>query len=434
VLVLLPAVFGGDGGGAGQVALATIVALLKMGVLVAATFVIGGRFIPWLIEKAASTGSRELFSLTVLTVVLGIAVGSTKLFGVSMALGAFLAGMVVGRSEFSLRAASEVLPMRDAFAVLFFVSVGMLLDPRQVLASPGIVSATLAVILIGKPLAAMFIVSVLGYPPKTSLAVAVALAQIGEFSFILSSVGVQLGILDAAASQTLVAAAIVSITLNPILYRLTDAAAKWASTQPKLWKLLNARVADPTTGPRSEREEELAGRHRAIVVGFGPVGRTVTRLLKENDIEPTVIEMNLETVRRLRGEGIPAVYGDASRRETLVMAGIKVAGTLVLSSAGMHTAEEVIKLAKELNPDVHVLARSTYVREMDALHAAGAQQIFSSEGEVALSMTEVVLRELGATPDQIDRERDRVRRELIARPLRPVHAPVNKDPVVGGTH
>jgi CPA2 family monovalent cation:H+ antiporter-2 len=363
----------------------------------------------------ATTGSRELFTLAVLVVALGIAVGAAKLFGVSMALGAFLAGMVVRQSDFSLRAASEALPMRDAFAVLFFVSVGMLFDPHSLWATPGLVAATLGIILIGKPLAALAIVLLLRYPFRTALAVAVALAQIGEFSFILAALGRQLEILPEALGNALVAAAIVSISLNPLFFRAIDRLEAAARRHPGLWRRLNgrARAGEPAGEPAGAPE----ARYRAIVVGFGPIGRTVARLLRESGIEPTVIEMNLETVRSLRAEGLPAVYGDATHREILSEAGVAGAVALVLSTAGMHGSEESIRLARELNPGIRVFARTAYLREMPALRRAGADAVFAGEGEVALTITEFILRQLGATAEQIDRERERMRSELLGAPL-----------------
>jgi CPA2 family monovalent cation:H+ antiporter-2 len=416
VLVLLPALVGSRQAALGYVPLALGLAALKMTALMVFTLLVGGRLIPWLLEHVAATHSRELFTLTVLVLALGIAVGAATLFGVSMALGAFLAGMVVGRSDFSLRAASEALPMRDAFAVLFFVSVGMLLNPRVLLEAPWLVAATLGVIMLGKPLAALAIVLLLRYPPRVALAVAVALAQIGEFSFILAALGKELGLLTDAATNTLVAAAIVSITMNPLLYRLVEPATAWAARRRRLWGWLNARArpqlpsaADVVT----DGAFPLAPGYRAIVVGYGPVGQTVTRLLRENGIEPIIIEMNRDTVHRLREAGVSAVYGDASHRETLQGAGVERAGSLILSAAGMHASAEVIRLARELNPTIRILARSAYVREIPALHQAGAERVFSGEGEVALALTEAILRTLGATPDQIDQERDRVHTDLF---------------------
>ncbi|MFO0849026.1 MAG: cation:proton antiporter [Gemmataceae bacterium] len=412
VLVVLPALFGAAGGGAAGVPLALGAAAVKVGVLVALTFVLGGRVIPWLLERVARTGSRELFTLTVLVVALGIAVGSAKLFGVSMELGAFLAGMVVGRSEFSLRAAADALPMRDAFAVLFFVSVGMLLDPSSLIQSPLLIAATLGVVLVGKPVAAFAIVWLLRYPPKVALAVAVALAQVGEFSFILTKLGQDLGVLTDAASNTVVAAAILSITLNPVLYRLVDPAEAWAARRPRLWRWLTAR-SQPARGERATAAADSGGpNYRTVVVGYGPVGRTVTRLLRENEIEPTVIELNLDTVRQLREQGVPAVYGDATHRDTLTQAGVERAATLILSSSAMRGSADVIRLARELNPGIRVLARTAYLRESAALREAGSEVVVSGEGEVALALTEAILRRLGATPEQIDRERARVRDDL----------------------
>jgi monovalent cation:H+ antiporter-2, CPA2 family len=416
VLVLLPALVGSHQAGLSHVPLALGLGMLKVASLVACTFLVGGRLIPWLLERVAATHSRELFTLTVLVLALGIAVGSATLFGVSMALGAFLAGMVVGRSDFSLRAASEALPMRDAFAVLFFVAVGMLLNPRHLMEAPGLVVATLGVILLGKPLAALGIVLLLRYPFRVALAVAVALAQIGEFSFILAILGKELGLLTDTAMHTVVATAIISITLNPLLYRLIDPVAAWVTHRPRLWGWLMTRthtLLPPEAALIPDRTPAASPRHRAVVVGYGPVGQTVTRLLQDNNMAPTIIELNRDAVRCLREAGVSAVYGDASHREILQAAGVSSAGSLILSAAGLHASTEVIRLARDLNPAIRILARAAYVRESPALHQAGAEYVFSGEGEVALAMTEAILCSLGATPEQIDRERERVHRDLV---------------------
>ena len=416
VLVLLPTLVGNQQAGLSHVPLALGLGMLKVAILVACIFLVGGRLIPWLLERVATTHSRELFTLTVLVLALGIAVGSATLFGVSMALGAFLAGMVVGRSDFSLRAASEALPMRDAFAVLFFVAVGMLLNPRHLMEAPGLVATTLGVVLLGKSLAALGIVLLLRYPLRVALAVAVALAQIGEFSFILAILGKELGLLTDTAIHTVVAAAIISITLNPLLYRLIDPVAAWVARRPRLWGWLTTRthtLRPPQAALISDRTPVASPRHRAVVVGYGPVGQTVTRLLQDNNIEPTIIELNRDTVRCLREAGVSAVYGDASHREILQGAGVDSAGSLILSAAGLHASAEVIRLARGLNPAIRILARAAYVRDSPALHQAGAEYVFSGEGEVALAMTEALLRSLGATPEQIDRERERVHRDLV---------------------
>jgi K+:H+ antiporter len=416
VLVLLPTLVGSQQAGLSHVPLALGLGMLKVATLVVCTFLVGSRLIPWLLERVAATHSRELFTLTVLVVALGIAVGSATLFGVSMALGAFLAGMVVGRSDFSLRAASEALPMRDAFAVLFFVAVGMLLNPHHLLEAPGLVATTLGIILLGKPIAALGIVLLLGYPLRVALAVAVALAQIGEFSFILAILGKDLGLLTDTAMHTVVATAIISITLNPLLYRLIDPVEAWIARHPRLWGWLTAHthtLLPPTAAGVPDGTPAASPDHRAVVVGYGPVGQTVTRLLQDNNIAPTIIELNRDTVRCLREAGVSAVYGDASHREILQGAGVDSAGSLILSAAGLQASAEVIRLARVLNPAIRILARAAYVRDSPALHQAGAEYVFSGEGEVALAMTEALLRSLGATPEQIDRERDRVHRDLV---------------------
>ncbi len=412
VLVVLPAVFGPAAGQGTSLPLTLAIATLKIAALVAFTFLVGGWVIPRGLAYVTKTGSRELFTLAVLAVALGIAVGSAKLFGVSMALGAFLAGMVVARSDFSLRAATDALPMRDAFAVLFFVSVGMLVDFKSLLEFPLLVAATLAIILIGKPLAALGLVLVMKYPLRVALSVAVALAQIGEFSFILATMGRQLGLLPGEASNILVAGAILSITLNPMLYRCVDPAERWIRRQPWLNRLVRSQApAEASAAPAKPRQ---SARHAAVVVGYGPVGQTVARLMRENDIEPTIIELNLETVQRLRSEGVAAVYGEASHPETLQQAGVAEARFLILSASSIRDGKEVIRAARDLNPRLEVLARTAYLREQADLQAAGADGVFAGEGEVALSMTEHILRELGATSEQIDRESARIRDGLFS--------------------
>jgi len=399
VLVTLPALFGGDTSEGGPW-LALLFALLKVVALVVLTFVIGERVVPKLLGYVAATRSRELFTLAVLVLALGLGVGSAKLFGVSMALGAFLAGMIVGRSEFSLRAASEALPMRDAFAVLFFVSVGMLFDPRFVLEQPALIAVSLAIVLIGKPLAAIAIVLLLRYTSRMALAVGIALAQIGEFSFILATLGRDLKLLPPEAMSTLVATSIFSITLNPLLYRLVP---HFAAFRARRLGALHTEAAPASRGSRQG----------AIVVGWGPVGQTVSRLLAHNGVEPTIIEMNLETVRKLKAEGRKAFYGDANQPDVLAEAGIGRAISLVLSAPTDSLSVETVRRIRELNPNLMVVARCSYLREITALREAGAAAAFSGEGEVALAMTEFILRELGAPHEHIDHERHRVHAELF---------------------
>jgi CPA2 family monovalent cation:H+ antiporter-2 len=407
-LVVLPIAFAEDGSGRG-LGPALLLTGAKVAALVAFTAVVGTRVIPRVLDHIAHTHSRELFTLAVLVIALGIAVSSAVVFDVSVALGAFLAGLVVGRSEYSLRAASEALPLRDAFAVLFFVSVGMLLNPLALLGHPTLIAGTLAVVMIGKPLVAFGITWLMRYPFATSLSVAVALAQIGEFSSMLSRVGSDLRLLTAEAGNVLVAVAIVSIVLNPVLYRGIKPLDRWTLAHPGLRRVLDrSRPGEP----EEQRATQVDSAHRAIVVGYGPTGRAVTRLLRENGFDTTVVDMNVNTVRELRERGMRAVYGDATHRDTLAEAGVAQADNLILTSAGMAESRETIRYAKELNPAVHVLARASYLRDLTALRDAGAETIVSAEGEVALALTERILQRLGATPEQIDHERERVRSEL----------------------
>lgn len=404
VLVLLPAVFVGNATPA-QIATSAALTLAKVGALVLVTAIVGPRLIPKLLDRVAATRSRELFTLTILVLALGIAAGST-VFGMSMPLGAFLAGLVVGRSDYSLRAATEALPMRDAFAVLFFVSVGMLLDPMAIMRSPGLVIAALAAVVIGKPLVASLVLWLMRYPLRTVLTVALSIGQLGEFSFILTVLGRDLGILPADAMNVVVAVSIASITLTPIASRFADPAERL------LMRARNRHHATASDELGTGAASSLNPRDRAVVVGYGPTGRTVARLLRDNDIAPTVIELNMDTVRALRQEGTSAVYGDARHADTLITAGVRHADTLIVSGADSG-ASETIRNARELNPALHVFARGGYLRDVTTLRDAGAEQVFSGEGEVALAMTEAVLRRLGATPEQIDRERARVHDDLF---------------------
>ena len=418
LLVILPVLFKPGNAEISDLPIAIAIAMVKIAILVALTFFVGGRFIPWLLERVAATRSRELFTLTVLVLALGIAVGAASLFGVSMALGAFLAGMVVRQSEFSFRAASEALPMRDAFAVLFFVSVGMLFNPAQLMETPGLILATLAIILMGKPLAALIIVLALGYAPRVALSVAVALAQIGEFSFILATAGLDLGILEKNGANTLVAAAIISISLNPLLYRLIRPLENQLENT-RFWQMLEIRSRRRTAQDAVDLKHHHVpvSRDRAVLIGYGPTGRTMARLLSENGIEPIVLELNLDAIHELKTEGISSIYGDATRKEILKAAGIEGAVVLILSSAGMQGSKDVIQMARELNQGLRIIARAAYLRDIPVLRQAGADAVFSGEGEVALNMTEHILRQLGATSEQIDRERERIRFELFGGPM-----------------
>jgi CPA2 family monovalent cation:H+ antiporter-2 len=404
VLVLLPALK--DGSSPGALAMSIVLAIVKVSALAAIAAFVGRRAIPAILDRIAATRSRELFTLAVLALAIGLAVASAAVFGVSIALGAFLAGMVVGSSDYSLRAATDALPMRDAFAVLFFVSVGMLLRPSVLLDAPAFTLTALAIVLVLNPLTAAVVARLMRYPGRTVASVAISLGQIGEFSFILVSLGRSLAIVPADATDIVVATAIISITINPLAFRAIEPIERWLAEKRI------ARIADDPEAMDVGASSRLDPQGRAIVIGYGPTGRTVTRLLRENGISPTVVELNIDTVRQVRDAGGSAVYGDARHPDTLVSAGLPHAATLIVSGADTGSPE-IIRHARTINPGVHVFVRSGYLRDVPPLKDAGAEQVFSGEGEVALAMTEAVLRRLGATPDQIDRERDRVRQELF---------------------
>lgn len=408
VLVLLPALMGPDQRPE-TIVWTVLIASGKLALLAGIVLVGGAKFVPWLLAKVAETRSRELFTLGVLATALGISAGSAYLFDVSMALGAFLAGMVVGQSDFSARAGAEALPLRDAFAVVFFISVGMLFDPVQAFESPMLIGIALGIVLIGKPLAAILIVALLGYSFRIGLGVAIALAQIGEFSFLLAALGLQLNVLPGPAMNALVATAILSIMLNPLIYRTRGAIEGLVKRNAFLWRLLNRQSA-ATPNLRQKPQGDPA--HTAVIIGFGPVGRSVFRLLQQRGISPTVIEMNVETALRLRSEGVPCVYGDANQMEVLEQAGIEQASTLILSASGASGMTEAIRKARDENPRILVLARSDYVAESKGIAAAGADEVFSGEGEVALAITDSILRHLGSTPDQLDEARTWIREFL----------------------
>ena len=314
-----------------------------------------------------------------------------------MELGAFLAGLAVGRSEFAARAAIDALPMRDAFAVLFFVAVGMLFEPRSLLQNPLLIAAVLFVVMIGKPLIAMATVRALGTPMATAVPVGAAFSQVGEFSFILGTVARQLEVIDDTGWNALVAVSILSISLNPSVYR-------WA-------RGLAARTGKLPPVPEEQRVE--IDPNRSILVGYGPIGKIVHRLLADQGVVVAVIDLNLKTVRRLRSEGHAAVYGDVLRPGTLVEAGISTAGSLILS-ANIEDAAEVIRQARTLNPELQVFARCTYLRDVPELRRAGADLVASGEAEVGVVMAEAAasLRRDKADPVAKAERRDAVRKRL----------------------
>jgi CPA2 family monovalent cation:H+ antiporter-2 len=393
-LLLLPIIFVSDKMVSGNAGMVLSLITLKIIALVISVVVLGRWVIPWVLERIAFTRSRELFTLSILVIAMGIAVVSSGIFDVSMALGAFLAGIAVGRSEFAARAAGDALPMRDAFAVLFFVSIGMLFDPRSILNEPLLISMVLAVVLLGKPLSTMLTVWILGKPFSTALPVGAALSQVGEFSFILGTVARELGLINDAGWNAMVAASIISIALNPTIYRV---ARKLSSKKVKL---------NPPEGERPAIDH-----NRCILVGYGPVGKTVHRLLVERGSQITVIELNLDTARKLRADGCTVIYGDVLRPGTLEDAGIAESGSLILS-ADVEDGVEIVRRARILNPDIRILARCSHLRDVDALRSAGASIVAAGEVEVAVALAEAVSEGVDTADADANVQRKSIRNRL----------------------
>jgi CPA2 family monovalent cation:H+ antiporter-2 len=400
VLVLLPAFAAVAAGGAsGQnVALTLGEALLKAGALAVLMVVVGKRVVPWLLVQVAREGSQEMFTLGVLAAALGIAFASSAVFGVSLALGAFLAGAVVGETDLSHKAAADALPLRDAFAVLFFVSVGMLLDPAYLLQNPLAILAVLALVVVGKSIAAIGIVALLGYPLRTGLTVGAGLAQIGEFSFILATAGVGLGVLPVEAYQLVVAGALISITLNPFVFALVDPVDAWLKARPGIRHRLE-RAGGPLARP-APAQEPMRG--HAVICGWGRVGRTVARALEARGFAYVVIEEHRRTVESLREHGVQALYGDIADAELLHHAGIARARVLVFAAYDPPAAEFAVEHSRSVNPRIEIVARVETPEEARRLLDRGATQTVEGERELAVQMARYTLRRFGVTSREVE--------------------------------
>ncbi|MFO1075138.1 MAG: YbaL family putative K(+) efflux transporter [Geminicoccaceae bacterium] len=398
-LVLLPALAGPLGGHVGDAAhgggsqfglLVTLALTLgKVTLFVALVLVVGRRVVPWLLAQAARTGSRELFTLAVLALALGIALGSAELFGVSFALGAFFAGVVLNESDLSHQAAADSLPLQDAFAVLFFVSVGMLFDPAIVLREPLAVVAVVLVIVLGKSLAAFAIVLVCGYPVGTALTVSASLAQIGEFSFILAGLGLELGLLPAEGRDLVLAGALLSITLNPLMFAAVGPAGAWLARR-NLFARKDAIDADELVQP-----EVASLREHAVIVGFGRVGSAIGEALDAFELPFIVIERDRRRVEDLHARGVKAIFGDAAAPGLLAAAGIERARVLVIATPDRLQARRVLALAKAANPEIESVVRTHSEAEHDFLEHNGVGLAVVAERELALGMMAYALRSLG---------------------------------------
>lgn len=401
VLVLLPALapmLAPGSGGALDPALWLTLArtLLAVSAFVALMLVVGRRVFPWLLWQVARTGSRELFTLCVVAAAVTIAFGSAKLFGVSFALGAFFAGMVLRESQFSHRAAEESLPLRDAFAVLFFVSVGMLFDPRVMIELPLQVAAVVAVIMVGKSLAAAALVLLLRYPLNTALTVSVSLAQIGEFSFILAALGVSLKLLPVEGQSLIVAGSLISMALNPLTFSLIEPLERWILARSALARRFAQRDDPLAELPASTEERYLA--RQVVLVGYGRVGRRIAAALREAAIPCVVVDEHRERVEDLRAQGAPAVIGDAAEPAVLIQAHIAEAALLVIAVPDALGVRRMIETARTLNPQVQVAVRSHHEDEAKWLAAEGGARVFVGEEELAQAMLRHTLATMRAIP------------------------------------
>lgn len=395
VLVLLPALAVPSGGAASgfgpdrSTALTVVVTLAQVGGFVAFMLIVGRRLFPWLLWHVAKTGSRELFTLCVVAAAVGIAFGSAAVFGVSFTLGAFFAGLVLRESEFSQRAAQQTLPLQDAFAVLFFVSVGMLFDPDIVVSQPLRVMATVAVIMLGKPVAAMVLVLVFRYPVRAALTVAASLAQIGEFSFILAGLGVLLGILPREGQSLILAGAVLSIALNPVLFTALIPLEKWLLRKPGLATRLET-AANPLAELPTSTERRFLSK-QVVLVGWGRVGKRIADALTAEAIPYVVAEENREFVETLRGRGIPAVWGDATEASVLIQAHIRDAKALVIATPETIHVRKMVDIARTLNPLIQIVVRSHNAAEAELLESEGAGKVFVGESELANAMVRHLL-------------------------------------------
>jgi len=405
ILVLLPSIAVAmtteQGVGASTLVTALGLALVKLGLMWVVILVVGGKVVPWLLTQVAKTRSQELFTLTVLVVAFATAVGAAVVFDASMALGAFLGGMVVGKSSVSHQAGADLLPLKDAFSVLFFVSVGMLFDPGFLFEHPFMVLTCFLIVIIAKPLVAMIVVSLLGYSVHTALTVATGLAQVGEFSFILAQAAEKLNLIPTEVYSILVICCMASIILNPSLVKRVPVIEKWLRKRPAIWRALSYRADRKAMKGNQVMEavltieEEDAG--RAIVVGYGPTGRQVVATLTDQGLVPVVIDMNVDTVNDLTSQGCHAVFGDSSKNEVLHAAGVEKARYLVVTLPDVSLTAATVTAAMGLNPDLRILVRARFLNDKGLLCSLGVSAVAFEEEEVAKTLANLVLEDLKGT-------------------------------------
>ncbi|MGA9837594.1 MAG: YbaL family putative K(+) efflux transporter [Gemmatimonadaceae bacterium] len=427
VLVLLPALaaplggVGAAGASAGGTLVMVGVTLVKVTAFVALMLYVGTRVVPWLLAAVARTGSRELFTLAVLALALGIAFGAAMLFGVSFALGAFFAGVVIAESDVSHQAAADALPLQDAFAVLFFVSVGMVFDPRVLVQHPLAVLVTVAIATAGKALVSFGLIAGFRYPLRTALTVSAGLAQMGEFSFILAGLGITLGLLPREGQNLILASAVLSITLNPLAFRAVAPVENWLRRRPTLLGLIQRTRHDPL-GPAvpAESVDGLRLRDHAVIVGFGRVGSTIGRALESRGIPFLVVEHDRGWMEHLRSRGVPVLFGDAARRAVLEHAHLERARLLVIAAPGAYQARSILDVARQLNPAIDTVVRTHSAAEQLLLERQGVGAAVMGERELAFGMARYALRRWDADPSDIEA----LLQTLRAQPTPDANAPV----------
>ncbi|EXR20321.1 cation:proton antiporter [Acinetobacter baumannii] len=397
VLVLLPAtavLLGGKApaGAEGNIWLTLGITLLKVIGFIAFMLIVGKRVVPIIMQFVARLGSRELFTLTVVAAAVSIAYGSYAIFGVSMALGAFFAGMVVKESDFSHRAEEETLPLREIFSILFFVSVGMLFDPHILIERPLHILAVIAIIMVGKTLAAMALVLFFRYPINTALTVGASLAQIGEFSFILATLGVSLGLLTLEAQNLILAGALFSITLNSFIFSAIEPVQRWIRERSHLARLLE-RSGDPLAMLPDEVDQSYL-RDQVVIVGYGGVGRRITENLINQNIKVVIAEENREIVEKLRQANIAAVSGVATEPGVLIQAHIMHARLLVISPMDILDIHRIVDIAKQLNPQIQVLICAESKEEAAVIRDEHIGKVFYAKEEMAKNMSHHILNQI----------------------------------------
>lgn len=401
ILVLMPTLANASNGFDGR---QLGITLFQAALFVILVLFVGNRVIPALLLRIAHTRSRELFILAVLAIALGIALGAAEIFGVSLALGAFVAGVVVSESPLSHQVGADMLPFREAFAVLFFVSIGMLVNPMYLLNHLGTVLALTGLIVLGKPLVTLLMGLVFPWPARTTLVVAAGLSQIGEFSFILGQAGIAVGILDRDQYSLILAGALLSITLNPAMFRLMRPVEKMVHRFPALWKIFDRHR--PTPPPL---EEGLAG-HVAII-GYGRVGRHIADLLELVKIPYLVVEENSERGAELAGRGVPTLLGDAANSEVLSHAGLVRARALAVTVSDEADSELIVAAARDMAPTLPIIARATTEEGIPRLSQLGAQYVIHPELEGGLEIVRHTLLQLDFPLEEISRYTDAVRQD-----------------------